>query len=150
VVSEAHLKEHNVSEALAVGTNGKPVLRIGRKGRMTVAFGDEGAEPVPPFEIDVIVVNNQYLDLLAPFRNDAKVIPPERYTEVKGVTHQFVIGLTKSQDHPNGYAEMSMAESQHFITALNDAVQELELFFLPKSSAKPSSQGSTELRFSTE
>lgn len=135
-------------ETLQVGTNGKPVLRIGRKGRMTVAFGDEGAEPVPPFEIDVIVINNQYLDLLQQYRNDAKIVPVERYTEVKEATHQFVVGLTKSQDHPNGYAEMSMAESQHFITALTDAVQELELFFLPKSSAKPTSQESTQLRFS--
>lgn len=133
-----------------VGTDGKPVLRIGKKGRMMVAFGDEGAEPIPPFEIDVVQVHNQYLDLLQPFRDDTKVVPTERHTEVRQATHEFVVALTKSTDCPNGYAEMSMAESQEFINHVVHAVEELELFFPKKSSEKPTLHGSTELRFSTD
>ncbi len=128
--------------------NGKPILRIGKRGMMPVAFGDEGQEPVPPFQIDVALIHNQYLDLVRSWRNDKGVVPAEKHTELRLATRDFVIALTKSTDHPNGYAEMSLSESEGFISLLCAAAEELILFFQPKSSEKPSSQGSTELRFS--
>lgn len=122
------------------------VIRVGRKGLRTFAFGD-GAE----FTIDVVVTYNRYLDMRRLFAGDDDRIPPERQAELSRSAWDFVGQVARdSSGNPQyfGSDDLTMAEAMEFIKYLTQEVIGLQSFFEVKSAEKQSSPESTELRFS--
>jgi hypothetical protein len=107
--------------------NGIPILKIGRKGKMRLAFGDG-----QPFEIDVIGVNAAWSAIDNQFRDDKGQIPREKLAELHSEAWNFVRGLSKQDD-------LSLAEALEFLRVITEEGEKLKGFFEIKSSAKPSS-----------
>ncbi len=118
--------------------NGIPVIRIGRKGRRLIAFG-EGE----PFEVDVVGVANAYTDVVRAFHDDNGRVPPERNQELNGAALEFVKQIS-------GQADLSMAEALEFLKVITEEQEKLKGFFALKSEGAPPSPASSELIFSTE
>jgi hypothetical protein len=118
--------------------NGTPILRIGRKGKIAFAFGEDGE----PFTIDVVDLHNQWSAIDRPFRDPDGKILPDKMEELNGLAYQFVTEVSKM-------ADLSMAEVMEFLAKLTEEFIRLADFFVPKYEKKPSSPEPTELRFST-
>lgn len=118
--------------------NGVPILRIGRKGMKTYAFGEDGA----PFTIDVTQVHNDWLAIDASFRDDKGLIPAEKRDEMNMAARQFVEELSKTPD-------LNLTEVLEFLKELALEASRLADFFVLKSSKEPPSAESTAVRFST-
>lgn len=122
--------------------NGKPpegeILFIGRKGLKWFALSRE-TEPV---QLDVILVNNAWIDLHRSFCNDKGVVPAEQVEQLNQATLQFAMSALGADD-------VNLAEALHFINLLGQEAKKLAVFFGDESSDEPSSRESTELTFST-
>ncbi len=117
--------------------NGHQVIRIGRKGRQWYAIGDG-----EPFEIDVVAVHGQWVEIDRQFRDDNGEMPAEQFPEANKCAWQFVHELSGTKD-------LTLAEALEFIRNITEEVLKLKDFFAVRSSEKQSSPESTELRFST-
>lgn len=127
-------------------TNG--ILRIGRKGKRTFAFGAEGTPDEVVFEVDVVAVYNQWVVLRNQFTDENGQVLDTNLDACNRATWQFVQDLTKSPAKPEGVAELTLAEVLEFIALIGEEKEKLAGFFVPRSSEKPSLPESTELRFS--
>lgn len=138
--------------------NNNGVIRIGRKGLKKFAFGADGA----PFEIDVVVAFQQWIEIDESFRPDEKdengnrPVPLEKVAEFHQAAVQFAVSLSCQSQTEEGAdiatASVTTAEALDFIARLRECYDELIVFFQPKSSAGPGSPASSEveLRFSEE
>lgn len=121
------------------------VIRIGRKGIKQFAFGEDGA----PFDVDVVVVFQQYLimdnefrQLSEPDENGLRVIPLAEMPAYHFACVKFVHDLSGSV--------VTAAEALDFLARLREAYDELVDFFQPKSRKNQGSPDTSEveLRFS--
>ena len=138
-------------EATQVKPSTNGVLRIGRKGKKTFAFGEEGESGCEPFEVDVVAVYNQWAGIVSdyPVKEDGSIGWKELEARNRA-TVEFVRELTKTPSSPDGIEHLTLAEVLEFIKMIGEEKEKLASFFAPKSVAGPSSQESTELRFSTD
>src|SRR5438270_13289584 len=95
--------------------NGVEIIKIGRKGRKFFQLGER-----PPFEIDIIVVQNQSLDVDRGFRNDKDEVPNDRLQDWSQAAWRFVSEVcgTPTDDASNPDA-LTGAEVLEFISILN-------------------------------
>jgi hypothetical protein len=121
------------------------VIRIGRKGIVKFAFGDDGE----PFEVDVVVMFNRWVAVDDSFRQkdeetDRRIIPLERVPEF----HQALVNLV----HDICGVEVTVAEAMDFGARLREQYDELADFFVPKFKDEPESSDTSEggLVFSEE
>lgn len=117
--------------------NGTGVIRIGRKGKRYFAFGD-GA----PFEIDVVVVHNQWMDVDRSFRDEKGEVPEGKLTELNHACWSFVKEVS-------GVADLTLAEALDFLARVTEESGRLADFFVPKLPEGPSSPARTDVTFST-
>lgn len=126
------------------------VIRIGRKGLKKFAFGEDGA----PFEVDVVVVFQQWIMIDEEFRslNEDKSIPLAEMPRYHQAAVEFVEGLRKEPKDAPDYKPVNVSEALDFIARLREQWSELVDFFHPKSRPEPDSQDTSEveLRFSAE
>jgi hypothetical protein len=122
--------------------NGRPIVRIGRKGRQWFALGEEGE----PFEVDVVAIHSQWVDIDRTFRNEKNELPLEKIAEANAAAWQFVhdIGINAGLS----FDDMTLAEALEFICKIAEETDRLKDFFVPKLSGERSSPESTELTFS--
>ncbi len=125
------------------GENGQRVIRIGRKGRRLFAFGEEGK----PFEVDVVALHSEWVNVDRTFRDDKGDVPPERLLEMNRTALEFVVAV--GQQVGVDLADISLAEALEFIKEITEEVHRLRGFFVPKFSEGPSSAESTQVNFST-
>lgn len=120
--------------------NSNGVIRIGKKGVKKFAFGDDGA----PFEVDVVVVFQQWVATDEGFRDADFSIPSDRMLEYHAAAVSFVQQLC-------GH-EVTTAEALDFIARLREQYDEVAAFFRPKSREERASLDTSEaeLRFSAE
>jgi hypothetical protein len=127
------------------------VIRVGRKGRVKFAFGEEGE----PFEIDVVAAFQEWLEIDESFReqegDDAGVIPTGKMTEYYQAALDFATKCAGEAGEAGG-KPTSQAEALDFIARLREQWDELADFFQPKKREKVASPGTSgpELRFSEE
>lgn len=116
------------------------VIRIGRKGIKKFAFGENGE----PFEVDVVVAYQKWINIDEGFRNEDRVVESESIPRY----HEAAVNFAKefSEDCE------TTAEALDFIARLCEQYNELASFFQPKSPEKRGSPATseTELRFSVE
>ncbi len=125
--------------------NGVEIIKIGRKGRKKFQLGDR-----PPFEIDVILVQNQWLEIDRGFRDEKDEIPPERNAEANKAAWLFVSELCGTPTtSPDDAESLTMTEALEFLNVLTREGAKLADFFVPKLPEGQSSSGrSTTLHFS--
>jgi|SRR5215469_1322182 len=121
-------------------SNGERVITIGKKGRVTFRFGEDGQ----PFTLDVIEVNNQWSGIDREYRDEKGEVPADRI----GALNQAMWDFTKSV---TGHQDVSMAMAMEFMKCITEESVRLKDFFVPKlAKEEPSSpEPSTTLRFST-
>ncbi len=122
--------------------NGDGVIRIGRKGKMKFAIGDSA-----PFEIDVVLIYNRWLEIDRSFRDDKDVILPDKNLEHNEAAFQFL--TTVLSDASVKVENLTLAEVFEFLKLVTDEVAKLRDFFVPAISKEPSSPEKTELTFTT-
>jgi hypothetical protein len=136
-------------EATATIPSANGILRIGRKGKRTFVFGDEGADEVQ-FTVDVVAVYNQWVVIRSQFTDESGGVPDANLEACNKATWQFVMDLTKSEACPNGVQGLTLAEVLEFVAMIGEEKEKLASFFQRKSKDEPSSPPSTELRFSPD
>ena len=121
------------------------VLRISRKGRCKFAFGDD-----LPFEVDVVAVFDEWVQIDSSFRNEAGELPPDKVCAYGGSKLSFVQSIVNAAYQTQGTngPSLSHAEAAEFLAMVQTKIEELRPFFAPKSAGLPSSREHTELRFS--
>ncbi len=130
-------------------SEGNGIIRVGGRSVRKFALRDD-----PPFEADVVELYNQYTVLRSSYADEKGEVPAARLGDLNvGVRAWLQDQLTGvPEGHPYhgvGLPDLSPGESLAFVKLLIDEVEELSVFFRPKSARKPSSPESTELRFST-
>jgi len=122
-------------------TNGNDdgILRIGRKGKVKFAFGENGT----PFIVDVVAISNRWWEIRRNFADKDDKVPPDRIEEFNRTAIAFVCELAPKDSGPE-----SNAEVEEFFKLLADERQKLQRFFVPASPEEPSSPERTELTFS--
>ena len=123
------------------------IIRIGRKGMKTFAFGEHGT----PFEVDVVVVLQQWYvidDNFRPMEEDAeggRSIPTAELPAYHKAAQAYVSEISNT---PN----LSVSEALDFIARLREQYDELAVFFRPKLREEPASPATLEVetRFSEE
>lgn len=118
--------------------NGEPVIRIGRKGRRKVAFGEDGKV----FEVDVIQVVNAYAELDRAYRNEQGEVSADKLAELNLAAWNFVRELAQEP-------AVTLAEAMEFLAQMTREAKRLKAFFDVDSGDGPSSPAPTELTFST-
>jgi hypothetical protein len=122
--------------------NGTGVVRIGRKGIVSFALGD--GEPV---RLDVIDVQNQWLEIDQSYRDAEGNVPREKQTELNVAAWRFVREVFAPA--PGQLAEgLSLAEALEFLAKLAEEGDKLKAFFVPKFSEERSSPGKLDVTFS--
>ena len=129
------------------------VIRVGRKGRKKFAFGEDGE----PFEVDVVVAWQQWIDTDRAFRDrsEDRTINDGDMVDYHRAAVEFVCGLavnTVKGEYDATATPITTAEALDFIARLREQYDEVASFFQPKSREEPDSPGSSaaELRFSAE
>lgn len=133
------------------------VIRIGRKGIVKFAFGDDG----PPFEVDVVVAFQTWIGIDETFRpseedsEGARGIPTSDMPAYHQAAVDFVQGLSggPNQSRPSSVPSgITTAEALDFIARLREQYDELAAFFRPRSREKRESPATSEaeLHFSEE
>lgn len=139
-------------------SEGNGVLRISRKGKKKFAFGEEGASNEVIFEVDVVVVFQEWCDIYDSFcvegdGEDRKINDVRAY-------HQTAVDFVKRVANSN-ILEITTAEALDFLARLREVYDDLASFFQPRSleerglpgTSEAGSQSTfpkTEMRFSTE
>ena len=120
------------------------VIRIGRKGIVKFAFGDDGA----PFEVDVVVAMQQWFAIDDSFRQTEGPKEGTILTEDMPAYHQAAVDYAKGLGAPL----ITVAEALDFIARLREQWDGLVDFFRPKKREKEGSPDTSavELRFSAE
>jgi hypothetical protein len=132
---------------MEAATNGEHVLRIGRKGCVKIAFGDEAA-----FSIDVIETSNQWLQVEQQFRDADNKVPLAELVAMNNRAWEFVRDLAGHKGYSaEAVQAITLAESLEFMKIVTEESQRLSGFFTVKSvKEEPSSpEPTTTLRFST-
>lgn len=126
--------------------NGRDILKVGRMGRRWFSFGDD-----EPFELDVVVVYNQWTDIDAALRDDKGQMSRESMTQLNRAAFDFVRQIAGyPRQRPDGApSDLTLAEALAFLKMLTDEMEKLTSFFVPESRKGPSSPVSTELISST-
>lgn len=131
--------------------NGAPIIRIGKKGRKTFAFGEEDSPKGHPFTIDVVAIWQQWCDVHRSFQNEEGTIPRDKAMETNFALMQFVAALSGARlpqgipgapeqpSPPSAEEELTLAEALDFMARIQEEVDALEDFFVPKLREKPSS-----------
>lgn len=103
------------------------VIRIGRKGIKKFAFGEDGE----PFEVDVVVVFQEWINIDAKFRQEDEngTIPRENMADYHTAAVEYVKRVSGS--------EVTTAEALDFIARLREQYEELIVFFQPKLRGEP-------------
>jgi hypothetical protein len=123
-------------------TNG--ILRIGNKGTLTIAIGDENdPRHLKPVTVDVIRVQNAWGAIYRTFLNDDKQIPPERWVEYQNTLEQFICGVMQVD-----VGKLTGAECLEVLAGVAREEEKLRRFFEVTSPAEPSSAGRTAVTFS--
>lgn len=117
------------------------VVRIGRKGIINFAFGDDGA----PFALDVIRAYDEWAQIDQSFRDESGKIVKDQIVAWSGARASFVQQIVEQAGQA---INLSGAEVNDFMARLEEEVMKLRAFFEPRTPEKPSSPESTELRFS--
>lgn len=124
------------------------VVRIGRKGRVKFAFGEDGK----PFEVDVVEAQREWYRIDETFRvpegePDEGTVPADRVKDYHDAAVAFCNELAGEAGGPS-----SKAEALDFLARLREQYDAVKAFFLPKSLEEPESPGSSgsELQFSEE
>jgi hypothetical protein len=150
---------------MSASNNG--VVRIARKGLKKFAFGEEGQPGSEPFEVDVVVAFQAWMNIDDGFREEEqpggrRAIPDEKMHEYHATAVQFVRQLATDPKKPGaGMPDITTAEALDFLARLREAYDDMAYFFRPKSREERGSPGTseaessstspkTELRFSTE
>lgn len=131
-------------------SNGKGIIKIGRKGIKKFAFGDNEADV---FEVDIVEVWYKWIALDNSFRpeeedaNGERNIPYERMDEFHREAVNFVTTVSGGKA-----LDITRAEAREFISRIRDEYNDLADFFQPKSRQKQDSPGTleTEVRFSEQ
>lgn len=123
--------------------NGTGILKIGRKGRRKVQFGEDGT----PFEIDVIHVMNLWSAVDLSFRDEKFEIAREKYVDLQMAAWAFVANLGQPEGVPP--RDISLAEALEFLNVMRQESEKLKSFFASRSEGGPSSPEPTTVRFST-
>lgn len=121
--------------------DGVPLVVLGRRGRLRVQYDKD----TPEVEIDVMLVQNQWHEIDATFRDDKNEVPDARVGAYRAAETKFTEELLQVKP-----GTMSWGEAEHFFAVLNAESKKLKDFFDGVSGAAPSSRASTELIFSTE
>lgn len=111
------------------------VIRVGRKGIKKFAFGEDGE----PFEVDVVVAFQQWINTDARFRGEDG--EQRIRNEDMPAYHQAAVEYVKELS--NGQ-EVTTAEALDFIARLREQYDELVDFFQPKLRPRPGSQDTSE------
>jgi hypothetical protein len=130
----------------------RPVIRIGRKGKMRVAIGETGE----PFEFDVIVTSQQWWDMDGTFRDEDGKLPRDKWLAHRYAAWAFVMELSGARKGTDGKwsggkcPDLTVAEALEFLKHLDAEVDRLQSFFERASKDEPSSpESTTTLHFST-
>lgn len=135
------------------GSNG--VIRVGRKGRVKFAIGEEGdPRALPVFEVDVVAAFQRWVEIDEGFRpqeeNDEGSRPIA--TTDMAAWHQAAVEFVAEL----GGGEVTTAEALDFIARLREQYDDLVVFFRYKSREERASPGTSAvaseqtMRFSTE
>ena len=120
---------------------GPKIIRIGNKGREYFAFGEEGHEKGKPFEVDILQVNNDWIDLCESMKDEEGKRPPD-YTE-KCNAALFRLCSQLSGAPLEGPNSLTLAECLHFIKEVQRQGDKLRVFFEDRSPDAPSSPASS-------
>ncbi len=127
---------------MSAETKNDGVIRIGRKGLRTFAFGDD-----KPFTVDVVVQMQQWIIIddafrpVTPNENGEHPIPKAEMPAFHEAGRQFVMGIAKTGEEPA--PDLTVTEAFEFLAELRNAYNEMLDFFVPKSSHKPEPPGTT-------
>lgn len=125
-------------------TNG--VVRIGRKGMVKFAIGEDG----PPFDLDVVRVFDEWAQIDQSYRDENGVIAKDQIIAWSGARGSFVQKLLNDvYTMYVGVAAPTLtgAEVGDFMARLTEEVDKLRSFFEPRLQNKPTSPEGTEIRF---
>lgn len=111
------------------------VVRIGRKGRKKFAFGEDGA----PFEVDVVVAFQEWVELDEAFRDENRVIPESRTRDYHQTVQDFAAKMCGGT-----CADVCVAEALDFVARLREQYDEVAVFFRPRSRGEEEPSGSSE------
>ncbi len=113
-------------------SNGK-VIRVGRKGMATFAFGME-EDPLKgqPFTIDVVDTLNRWWEIQRGFQDETGGVPPDQREACNVAMANFVSQL--SSIPLEGEGRLTMAEVLEFMNVkIQEEWDRLADFFVPKS-----------------
>lgn len=122
-------------------SNGERILKVGRQGRRQIQFGDDD----PVFEIDVIEVYNQFIELDMKFRDEKGGFDKTRTADWNkacwGFVQQEVVlaHLPDQEAAAKINAAMSLTDARRFLKLLQEEADRLIPFFKLELGEKPSS-----------
>jgi hypothetical protein len=121
------------------------VIRIGRKGIVKFAFGENGT----PFDVDVVVAFQEWIAIDESLRQTEGEHEGQVLTEDMPAYHRAAVDFAKRL---GADADITTAEALDFKARLSEQYDELAHFFRPKKRAEAESPGTSEveLRFSVE
>ena len=131
------------------------VIRIARRGKVKIEFDAEDG----PVEFDVVEVFDQWYEIDWTLRDKDGILPKDKVDEHGKNRQNFVQALlndaytaakTKTGKPERGAPELTRAEAQAFILAIQEEAARLRDFFSPKkeeTSSSPESTG-TQINFS--
>lgn len=125
---------------MSEGNGSSGILKIGERGRLKCQFGDR-----PLFEVDVIALHSSFNALQASFRDAEGKIAAERAQELNQEIWRFVLAASAGTIDEK---DLSLSMALEFLKGISEEAQRLSDFFLPRSSAKPSSAERTTAIFS--
>lgn len=139
-------------------SNGSAIVRIGRKGLKTFAFGEEGQPGSTPFVVDVVITFDQWLVIDNDFRpleadtDGDRNIPRTEMPAYHTAAANFVESLRGGDKDAPGYEPVNPAEALDFLARLREEYDRLAHFFRPKLQEEQESPATSavELRFSEE
>jgi len=121
--------------------NGKRKIVLGGKiGTRVFQFADTA----PEVTLDVIHISNLWFEIDQQFRLPDGKVDESKLKERAQEAIRFAAELLQVD-----LRDMDLASAFHFIKVVDDEVEELKPFFVPRSAAKPSSPASTDVIFST-
>lgn len=137
------------------------VIRIGRKGLKKFAFGEEGSPGSEEFQVDVVSVFTEWLNIEDGFRPDEadadgnRPIPRAELPAYHNAAVMFVERLRKGDKNHPDYQPINVGEALDFFARLREEFDKLLTFFRPRSiekqdSSDSSEEPSTQQRFSVE
>lgn len=134
-------------QATAVQPSTNGVIKIARRGKVKFELEDG-----KPFELDVVSVHDDVIDLDWSFRDvDGQgngVVPQAKRQEWKKAIHDFWQAVVNdgyaAMQYDVGAPSLTRAETEALAHAISEEVKKLRDFFLPKKDASSPSPSSTE------